>query len=132
TGQSAAADPLERLLRQARRAKAFYAPTIDPAASARARIEAGDFVRDRLGELRADAAGSIVDPATPGLADEPLPVWTYWDGPERDAPPLVRACLAQLRRVHPDARILDGAAARELVPLPRLAERRLADRPAHR
>ncbi|WP_448808648.1 capsular polysaccharide synthesis protein [Agromyces bauzanensis] len=132
TERPTAADPLERLLRQARRAKEYYVPTIDPAASARARVEVGDFVRDRLAELRADAAGSIVDPATPGLADEPLTVWTYWDGPERDAPPLVRACLAQLRIVHPDARILDAAAARELVPLPPLIEHRLADRPAHR
>ncbi|GAA4369850.1 capsular polysaccharide synthesis protein [Agromyces bauzanensis] len=130
--ERATVEPLDRLMRQARRAKEFYAPTIDPAASARARIEAGDFVRDHHAELRADAAGRIVDPSTPGLADEPLPVWTYWEGPERDAPPLVRACLAQLRRVHPDARILDAAAARELVPLPRLVEGRLADRPAHR
>lgn len=132
TARPATTDPLERLIRQARRAKDYYAPTIDPAASARARIEAGDFVRERLADLRADAAASIVDPSTPGLADEPLTVWTYWDGPEPEAPPLVRACLAQLRRVHPDARILDAAAARELVPLPPLVEERLADRPAHR
>lgn len=132
TGRTTAADPLERLIRQARRAKDYYAPTIDPAASARARVEAGDFVRDHLEQLRADAAQRVVDPSTPGLADEPLPVWTYWDGPEPDAPPLVRSCLAQLRRVHPDARILDAAAARELVPLPPLVEERLADRPAHR
>lgn len=125
-------DVLARLLDQARRAREYYAPTIDPAASARARIEAGDFVRDHLEELRSDAAGSIVDPATAGLADEPLPVWTYWDRPESEAPPVVRACLAQLRRVHPDARILDADAARELVPMPPAIARRLADRPAHR
>lgn len=130
--RSNSTDPLERLIRQARRAKAYYAPAIDPAASARARVEATDFVRDHLEELRADAAGRIVDPETPGLTDEQLPVWTYWDGPESEAPPLVRACLAQLRRVYPDARILDAAAARELVPLPRLVEQRLANRPAHR
>jgi Capsular polysaccharide synthesis protein len=134
TGRPAAGgdDALARLVRQARRARQYYAPTIDPAASARARLEAGDFVRDHLDELRADAAGSIVDPASAGLADEPLPVWSYWDGPEAEAPRLVRACFEQLRRVHPDARILDAEAARELVPMPRVIARRLEDRPAHR
>lgn len=126
------ADLLARLLSQARRARQYYAPTIDPAASARARLEAGEFVRQRLDALWSSAAPGVVDPATSGLADEPLTVWSYWDGPERDAPPLVRACLGRLRRMHPDARVLDAAAARELVTMPPVVEQRLRDRPAHR
>lgn len=125
-------DPVARLRSQVRRARRYYAPTIDPGASARARLEAGEFVRERLGGLWSDAAAAVVDPSTPGLDDEPLTVWSYWDGPEREAPPLVRACIAQLRRVHPEARILDAAAARDLVPLPPVVARRLRDRPAHR
>ncbi len=129
------ADFLARLRSQARRAKQYYAPTIDPAASARARIEAGEFVRKHLDALRSDAAADAARASDASVSDavgERLPVWSYWDGLERDAPPLVRACFAQLRRVHPDVRILDAAAARELVPMAHVIERRLRGRPAQR
>ncbi|WP_350347817.1 capsular polysaccharide synthesis protein [Agromyces sp. G08B096] len=125
-------DLVSRLVAQVRRAKRYYAPTIDPIASARARLDAQQFVASSIEELRADASATMLDPATPGLDAEPLPVWSYWDGPRDEAPPLVRACLDQLERVHPDACILDATTVDEVAPIAPEAAAALADHPAQR
>lgn len=68
-------------------------------------------------------------------ADVPIPssrVFTYWNTPIDTAPPLVQACIAQLRRVHPTLQVLDGDSARELIEIPeRVATLLENDRPAH-
>ncbi|MFB6610171.1 capsular polysaccharide synthesis protein [Agromyces sp. NPDC056379] len=125
-----ATDPLGRLRVQLRRAQEYFAPTIDPAASARAAFEARAFVESHLADLQAQADAAL--DRTVVLDGEPLPVWSYWDGPEASAPALVRACLAQLRRVHPEARVLDAETVSEFVRLPAVIEERLAHRPAQR
>ncbi len=72
--------------------------------------------------------------ARQAFADRPVPtqVYTYWDSPVTNAPPLVQACLNQLLRVHPDAKILNGEGVRELIDLPdRVVTLLEKDRPAH-
>lgn len=59
-------------------------------------------------------------------------VFTYWNRPLETAPPLVRACVAQLRRVYPDAHVLDGPSVREWTDIPsRIADVLEDKRPAH-
>ncbi len=137
-----AATPLDGLLAQAQRTRHFR-DSVDPAAAVAASVEVTEFLRDRLDGLR-DAAGLPIRPGTrrdgrlraqrdaAQVTPESLGVFTFWDAPVSQAPPLVRACLAQLRRVHPDARILDGRSARELADIPDAVARRLeAKHPAH-
>lgn len=68
-------------------------------------------------------------------ADARLPtdrVYTFWDSPVDQAPPLVQACFAQLLENYPNARILDGKSARELIDIPdRIADLLEETRPAH-
>lgn len=125
-------DFLSSLLTQVRRAQKYFAPTADPITALSAAAEVSEFVEARLGVIRelARMAGSV---SAPSLADEgPLPVFTYWDSAIEDAPPVVQACLAQLLRVHPQAHVLDGRSARELIDIPPIIASRLErDRPAH-
>ncbi|NKX86544.1 capsular polysaccharide synthesis protein [Nocardia coubleae] len=68
-------------------------------------------------------------------ARTPVPsdrVFTYWNQPVDTAPPLVQACIAQIRRFYPHLRVLDGASARDLVDIPdRIATVVEQSRPAH-
>lgn len=67
--------------------------------------------------------------------DRPVPsdrVFSFWNSGEGSAPPLVRACLAQTRKLYPALQVLDGRSARELVEIPdRVAGVLEQDRPAH-
>ena len=124
-------DLLERLLIQARRAHDIYQSSIDPAASLAAHREVTKFVEQYSDVIRAKSTNRRAQlAALPAPADQ-LPIFSYWDSPLEEAPPLVRACLAQLRAVHPEARILDRASVSELVDIPPIVAERLAELPAH-
>lgn len=124
--QPSTSDLLARLLHQARRARESYSTIVDPAAAIAARREVNAFLEDHLDWIRAAAeAGPPV-----GLAG-PLPVFSYWDSGVQSAPPLVRACLGQLSRVHPEAIILDRQSVGEHIDIPPIVADRLAGRPAH-
>lgn len=58
-------------------------------------------------------------------------VYTFWNRPLHEAPPLVRACLTQLRRVYPDVHVLDGDSAREFIDIPDCISAIEHDRIAH-
>lgn len=123
---------------------ARFTRSIDPAASTLALVRIAQLLQPRLPELR-EAAGLPAQPpplaqwrarlARPRYAHAAVPsdrVFTYWNSPIHEAPPLVQACLAQLRRAYPSLRVLDGTSARELVEIPdRVATLLEADRPAH-
>lgn len=103
-----------------------------------------ELLRPQLPELRV-AAGLPAVPgpfaairarlATKQYAELPVPtdrIYTFWDKPIDAAPPLVQACVAQLRAVYPHAQVLDGVSARELVEIPaRIAGVLEPSRPAH-
>lgn len=121
-----------------------FASTINPAASISTYRRLLDLLQPQLEELRT-AAGLPATPKT--LAGWryrndlrrrrriPVPqgkVFTYWDKPLDTAPPLVQACVAQMRRIYPEVRVLDGAGVRELIEVPqRIADLLETDRPAH-
>ncbi|MFK4730275.1 capsular polysaccharide synthesis protein [Agromyces mediolanus] len=123
---------------------ARFEGTIDLAASLRTSLRLVQLLQPRLGELRLAAGLPEVPPpsarwtarrdARTGPA-RPVPsdrVFTFWNRPLAEAPPLVRACLAQLHRTSPQARVLDGTSARELIEIPeRVASLLEAARPAH-
>lgn len=128
---------------QLERSKRFE-DTLDLAAAYAAYARVVRLLAPQLADLRR-AAGL---PATPprwarwrarrsaraygGIAVPTDRVYTYWNAPVETAPPLVRACIAQLRRVHPSLRVLDGDSARDLVEIPdRVAALLEHDRPAH-
>lgn len=139
---SGPASPFEGLDVQLRRAERFR-DTVDPAAAIAAHRTFAEFLEPRLPALRA-AAGL---PAGPGsradgraIAERDgarvdlgaLEVYSFWNSPLDDAPPLVQACLAELRRRHPGMRVLDGRTARELVQIPdAVADALEKDHPAH-
>ena len=59
-------------------------------------------------------------------------VFTYWDRPIDQAPPLVQACLAQLQSVYPHVHVLNGETVRDFIDVPqRIADLLEHDRPAH-
>ena len=121
-----------------------FQDTIDPAASIATYRRVFELLDGQLEQLRAE----VGLPRTPQLlagwrtravrqhyAPMPVPshnVFTYWDKPLDTAPPLVQACVAQLRRVHPTLQVLDGESVRELIEIPdRIATLLENDRPAH-
>ncbi|WP_292835286.1 capsular polysaccharide synthesis protein [Microbacterium sp.] len=111
---------LARLSAQAERAQTHFAPTIDPQRSLAARREITAFLADRLDELCTSAG--LDDPrqddvGLPQPAAAPQ-VFTFWNSPVPTAPPLVRACLAQLHRMHPDAIVLDPVTVRDWIDVP--------------
>ncbi|MCM3657669.1 capsular polysaccharide synthesis protein [Agromyces mediolanus] len=123
---------------------ARFEETIDLAASLRTSLRLVQLLQPRLGELRRAAGLPEAPPpfaswrarrSARAAAAQPVPsdrVFTFWNRPIAEAPPLVRACVAQLQRTYPHARVLDGAAARELVEIPeRVATVLEAARPAH-
>ncbi|MFV0458372.1 MAG: capsular polysaccharide synthesis protein [Actinomycetales bacterium] len=118
--------------------------TVDPVAATQTYLRLVGLLEGRLEELRLKAGLRRVPrpheywlarlpPAR--FADSPVPsdrVFTYWNQPLETAPPLVQACVAQLRRVYPQAQVLDGSSARQLIDIPdRIATLLEADRPAH-
>ncbi|MFC4138307.1 MULTISPECIES: capsular polysaccharide synthesis protein [unclassified Microbacterium] len=120
-----------------------FVDTIDPVAALKTYDRLIDLLRPRLASLRV-AAGLPQDPPAwaswraredhryrnlPAPSDR---VFTYWDKPVHTAPPLVQACIAQLRTVYPALRVLDGASVRELITVPQRVEQLLEkERPAH-
>jgi hypothetical protein len=124
-------DLLSRLLIQARRAHEIYRPTVDPAAALAARREVGVFLEDYRDTIHQKSASRLAVLAAAPPAPEQAPIFSYWDSPLDDAPPLVRACRAQLLAVHPEVHILDRNTVSDWVDIPPLVAERLADRPAH-
>ncbi|MFC8681253.1 capsular polysaccharide synthesis protein [Microbacterium ureisolvens] len=139
-------NPFEGLEAQLRRADRFR-DTVDPVAAIAAYRTFADFLRPRLPELRTAAglpaeAGSRKDgriiAARDGARVDPrdLKLYTFWNTPLESAPPLVRACVAELTRLHAGGStpltVLDGASARELVEIPdAVADALEKDHPAH-
>ena len=138
--------PFNGLDAQLRRAQRFR-DTVDPVAAVAAYRRFSDFLTPRLPELRA-AAGLPAEAGTrkhgkliaarDGARVEPssLNLYTFWNSPLDTAPPLVRACIAQLTRLHADLptrlTVLDGTSARELVEIPdAVADALEKDHPAH-
>lgn len=133
---------LEGIQAQLKRADRFR-DAVDPAAAFAARTLVADFLTPRLPELRV-AAGLPAAPGTraDGVAiaqrdgarvdEATLGVYTFWNSPLEQAPPLVRACIAQMRALHPTLQVLDGRTARELVEIPDAVAAVLEkDHPAH-
>lgn len=119
---------LERLAAQAERAHAQYGDAVDPQRSLAARRAVQGFLSDRLDEITGAAAAA--GPARTWTTGSP--VFTFWNGPVDDAPALVRSCIARLRRIHPDAIVLDGRSLREHVDIPpHIAARLESAHPAH-
>ncbi|MEJ1092522.1 capsular polysaccharide synthesis protein [Microbacterium istanbulense] len=121
-----------------------FQDTIDPAAAIATYGRVFRMLDSHLEEFRRDAGLPERAPWLAGIrtravehryAHLPAPtdrVYTYWDKPLNTAPPLVQACIAQLRRVHPTLQVLDGASTRELIDIPeRIATLLEHDRPAH-
>ena len=121
-----------------------FEDTIDPVAAFTTAQRVFELLDGNLEEFRTSAglperapwfAGWRTGAVTRRFAEMPIPssrVFTYWDKPLDSAPPLVQACIAQLRRVHPTLQVLDGASARELIEIPdRVATLLEKDRPAH-
>ncbi|MDO5619251.1 capsular polysaccharide synthesis protein [Kocuria sp.] len=46
------------------------------------------------------------------------PVYSFWDSPLEEAPPIVQACMDQLLKVYPGAQVLDVAAVHSLIDVP--------------
>ena len=103
-----------------------------------------DLVRPRLASFRVAAglparprafASTHAEIATRTYRHRTAPsdrVFTYWDKPLETAPPLVQACIAQMRTVYPALRVLDRTSVRDVVEIPvRIAELLEVDRPAH-
>lgn len=139
---SALGSMFEGLDAQLRRAERFR-DTLDPKAAIAARKTIAAFLEPRIAALR-EAAGLPRDAGTRSHGREiaerdgarvesgALRVFTFWNSPVDQAPPLVQACIAQQRRLHPDLVVLDGASARELVEIPDAVAHALEkDRPAH-
>lgn len=123
---------------------ARFEDTIDLAASLRTSLRLVQLLQPRLGDLRL-AAGLPESPplfaswrarrSARAFAARPVPsdhVFTFWNRPVAEAPPLVQACIAQLHRAYPHVLVLDGASARELVEIPERVATVLEEaRPAH-
>ena len=122
--------PLDNLAAQVRRARDRFAPMIDPIGSIAARVIVDEFLAEHLDELRTTAASAAV-PAPVSSDELTSHVFTYWGTPLRSAPPIVRACVRQLRNVHPDAIVLDETSWQDHLELPGVVVDRLRDRPAH-
>ena len=124
---------------------AKFQDTLDLGAAFTAYTRVVQLLEPKLGELRTAAGLPSTPPrfarwrarraAPRRFAAMPVPsdrVFTYWNKPIDTAPPLVQACVAQLRRVYPQARVLDGPSVRELVEIPERVAMLLEDeRPAH-
>lgn len=121
-----------------------FQDTVDPAAAIATYGRVFQLLDSRLEEFRVSAglperaprfAGWRSHAVTRRYSRMPVPasrVFTYWDKPLETAPPLVQACVDQLRRVHPALQVLDGASVRELIEIPeRIATLLEHDRPAH-
>lgn len=128
--QPPALEFIDRLAAQVDRARTHFASTIDPGASLAARAEATTFLTHRRDAIRARAAEAAAAEGRAPVADGDLPVFTYWDAGVDQAPPLVQACLAQLRRVHPDCHIVTRETLSDYITVPDIVAARLADRPA--
>lgn len=123
---------------------AHFEGDFDLGAAITASIRVADLLVPRVEELRI-AAGLSASPrrfarrrarrAARTYTSAPVPtdrVFTFWNRPLEQAPPLVRACVDQMLRVYPHARVLDGASARELVEIPDRVATLLEDaHPAH-
>ncbi|MCR2811069.1 MULTISPECIES: capsular polysaccharide synthesis protein [unclassified Microbacterium] len=116
---------------------------LDPAAVRRGSRLVTEFFRERRDALR-HAAGLPAGPGSSALGrrlaaqdlarsrDVPLAVYSYWNTGAHDAPDIVRACTAQLQRMHPGVRLLDAVSVRELIDIPSRIHTVLErDRPAH-
>lgn len=132
---------LEGFDAQLRRADRFR-ESVDPVAALAARRTLSDFLAPRITDLRAAAGlpeqGTRADGRDIAVRDgarvdrDALKLYTFWNSPLDQAPPLVQACIADLRRHHPDLHVLDGRTARELVEIPDAVARALEkDHPAH-
>ena len=122
-----------------------FASTIDPVAALQTYERLIRLLQPRLSELRR-SVGLPADPpifaaarartsARRRYAGMPVPsdrVFTYWNTPIDTAPPLVKACLANIRESYPALRVLDGESVRELIDVPdRIAAVLEDSRPAH-
>lgn len=120
-----------------------FKDTADPAAERRAGRLVTDFLRPRLPQLRAAAGlpaghGSrargrqLAREARIRAVENDLPVFCYWNSGADNAPEVARACMAQLRELHPEAHMLDAGSVREFIDIPaRIASVLEHDRPAH-
>lgn len=60
------------------------------------------------------------------------PVYTFWDSPLSEAPALVQACVAQLRRVYPQTQVLNADSVKARIEVPAQISGLLNQgRPAH-
>ncbi len=101
----------------------FFTPRV-PALRAAAGLPAGHGRASR-GRRLAARDGGRVDSAE-------LKVYCYWDAGIDQAPELVRACIARVRELHPDARVLDSTGIHELITVPERVTAVLAeDHKAH-
>lgn len=121
---------LDSLAVQARRAGRHYSRTLEPMGVRAARALVADFLAQRR-DLLEQAARTAEPAGTTPASVYAGRVFTYWDGPEHDAPVLVRACLRQLRAVHPDAIVLNASTWDDYADIPGIVVDRLRDRPAH-
>lgn len=128
--QPATLEFIDRLAAQVDRARTHFASTIDPGASLAARGEATEFLTHRQEAIRAQVAGAAAGAGSSPLVDDDLPIFTYWDTGPDHAPPLVQACLTQLRRVYPGCHVLTRDTVSGYVTIPGIVADRLADRPA--
>lgn len=120
-----------------------FKDTADPASARRGGRLVTEFLELRLPELRAAAGlprgrGSrargrqLAREAHTRAVENDLPVFCYWNSGPDNAPEVARACMAQLRALHPEAHMLDAASVRELIDIPdRIASVLETDRPAH-
>lgn len=123
-------DLLASLIAQVKRGQRYYRGTTDARSTLSARAEVSAFIETHLDSIR-ELSTTMPVPAT-AAPNEQMPVFTYWHSGVDDAPPVVRACLAQLLRVHPDAHILDARTVREYLTIPPIIAARLEEhRPAH-
>ena len=120
-----------------------FKDAVDPVAARRGRRIVMDFFEPRVAELRAGAGlpdgrgrtahgrqRAALEGGRVGMGD--LSVYCYWDAGADHAPDLVRACMAHLQRLHPDARILDATGIHDLLTIPdRVVSVLAQDHPAH-
>ncbi len=73
------------------------------------------------------------DPEDAVAPPGPLQVFSYWAQGEQAAPPLVKMCLSELRKMNPDAdvHVLDQDSFRYFVSIPEATTRRLARNQTH-